>query len=436
MVALSLATKACSAGQALTSLPFTCSPVATLGANTFTGNQSINGNVSAKQLISTVATGTAPLSVASTTQVANLNASLLGGRAASAFAQTGVQNSFVARQAFAGSGINMFVGDPGCNPGFAGIGFNGLSGCSDYSMIGDGTNTILNRPSGGALYFRENNANQLSIASGGLVGIGTLSPTATLDVIAVNASYPGIGTSGFTPPRGSNGSGTAGVVTYGGNGDVTDDFARGGDGIVANPGVGGIDGGEGYAGLFNGSVDVMGFLTKSSGSFKIDHPLDPANKYLYHSFVESPDMMNIYNGNAVLDANGEASVILPDWFEALNRDFRYQLTCIGGFARVYIAQKVQNNSFRIAGGHAGMEVSWQVTGIRQDDWANAHRIPVDVEKSERERGYFIHPELYGAPEEKGMEWARYPEMMKQMKEMREKQVKPRQAMHPKPDAGE
>ena len=60
-------------------------------------------------------------------------------------------------------------------------------------------------------------------------------------------------------------------------------------------------------GEFIGDVDVTGTLTKSAGSFKIDHPLDPENKYLSHSFVESPDMMNIYNGNVVLDATGEAS---------------------------------------------------------------------------------------------------------------------------------
>jgi hypothetical protein len=144
--------------------------------------------------------------------------------------------------------------------------------------------------------------------------------------------------------------------------------------------------------------------------------VDPANKYLFHSFVESPDMMNIYNGNAVLDANGEGVVGLPEWFGALNRDFRYQLTCIGGFAPVYVAEEISNNQFKIAGGKLGMKISWQVTGIRQDAWANPHRIPVEVEKSEHERGYYIHPELYDAPEEKGIEWARHPELMKRMKE--------------------
>jgi len=100
------------------------------------------------------------------------------------------------------------------------------------------------------------------------------------------------------------------------------------------------------AGLFIGDVEVRGTLTKYAGAFKIDHPLDPANKYLSHSFVESPDMMNIYNGNAIMDANGEAVVVLPNWFEALNKDFRYQLTCLGEFAPIYIAQKNSGQSFQ------------------------------------------------------------------------------------------
>ncbi len=157
--------------------------------------------------------------------------------------------------------------------------------------------------------------------------------------------------------------------------------------------------GEGsYAGYFVGKVQVVGNLAKSSGSFKIDHPLDPENKYLNHSFVESPDMMNVYNGNAILDDNGEAWVYLPDYFEALNEDFRYQLTCIGGFSPVYVAQEIEYNAFRIAGGTPGLKVSWQVTGVRQDAYANAHRIVVEEMKPANERGYFLHPAEHGAPE--------------------------------------
>jgi hypothetical protein len=163
---------------------------------------------------------------------------------------------------------------------------------------------------------------------------------------------------------------------------------------------------SGYAGYFWGRVTVTGNLSKGGGSFKIDHPLDPANQYLYHSFVESPDMMNIYNGNVLLDATGEAWVALPDWFEALNQEFRYQLTPIGGWAPLYVAQEIRDNRFQIAGGEPGMKVSWQVTGIRQDAWANAHRIPVEEAKPAGERGLYLHPVELGQPAELGLDYQR------------------------------
>jgi len=144
-----------------------------------------------------------------------------------------------------------------------------------------------------------------------------------------------------------------------------------------------------------GNLAVGGNLTKASGSFEIDHPLDPANKYLYHSFVESPDMMNIYNGNVTTDAAGNATVTLPDWFEALNRDFRYQLTVIGQFAQAIVSSEISSSSFTIKTDKPNVKVSWQVTGIRQDAWANAHRIPTEVEKAPADQGHYLHPELFG-----------------------------------------
>lgn len=134
-----------------------------------------------------------------------------------------------------------------------------------------------------------------------------------------------------------------------------------------------------------GNFVVNGTLSKAGGGFKIDHPLDPVHKYLNHSFVESPDMKNIYEGTATLDDNGEAEVRMPDYFEALNRDFRYHLTCIGEHAPVFISLKIQANAFRIAGGRPGMRVSWMVAGIRHDAYANTHRIQVEEEKSAAEK---------------------------------------------------
>jgi hypothetical protein len=172
----------------------------------------------------------------------------------------------------------------------------------------------------------------------------------------------------------------------------------------------------GYAAFFDGNVEVDGNLSKAGGSFKIDHPLDPANKYLYHSFVESPDMMNIYNGNATTDASGSAVVTLPAWFETLNRDFRYQLTVMGQFAQAIVASKVANHQFTIKTDKPNVEVSWQVTGIRQDAWANAHRIPLEVEKAPADRGLYLHPELFGAPSEKSIALAHHPMMLKMIKQ--------------------
>jgi hypothetical protein len=166
----------------------------------------------------------------------------------------------------------------------------------------------------------------------------------------------------------------------------------------------------GFAAFFLGDVDVDGNLSKAGGSFKIDHPLDPANKYLYHSFVESPDMMDIYNGNVTTDGAGNAVVTMPDWFEALNRDFRYQLTVMGQFAQAIVATKMANHSFAIKTDKPNVEVSWQLTGVRHDAWADAHRIPVEQMKAEPERGFYMHPELFGAGLEKSVAAARHPGM--------------------------
>ena len=167
----------------------------------------------------------------------------------------------------------------------------------------------------------------------------------------------------------------------------------------------------GTAGVFSGNVNISGTLTKGAGAFRIDHPLDPEHKYLAHSFVESPDMMNIYNGNVTLDADGKAWVGLPDWFSALNTDFRYQLTPIGAPGpNLYIDREIAGNRFKIAGGEPGAKVSWQVTGIRQDAFANAHRIQVEQEKSLQHQGYYIHPELYGQPTSKSIDWVDHPEL--------------------------
>jgi hypothetical protein len=129
----------------------------------------------------------------------------------------------------------------------------------------------------------------------------------------------------------------------------------------------------------------------------MDDPLDPANRYFSHASVESSEMKNIYDGKVTTDAQGAAVVRLPEWFETLNTDFRYQLTVVGQFAQAMVEQEIANGQFTIRTDKPNVKVCWQVTGVRHDPWASAHPLEVTTEKPEKERGYYLHPELYGAP---------------------------------------
>jgi len=135
------------------------------------------------------------------------------------------------------------------------------------------------------------------------------------------------------------------------------------------------------AGLFDGDVevdgdlDVTGTLTKGAGTFKIDNPADPENEYLSHSFVESPEMKNVYDGIVTTDGDGFATVTMPVVWDELH-----------------------DRSFRIRTDEPRVKVSWQVTGVRQDPYARAHRTPVVEEKTGAERGRYLHPDAYAAAE--------------------------------------
>jgi hypothetical protein len=224
------------------------------------------------------------------------------------------------------------------------------------------------------------------------------------EVSSTNAGSSSAGVRGTNAGTGASGIGVWGEQDGTGYG-VYGSTPFGGYGVV---GSNGGSNSSGYAGWFNGRVAVLGTLSKGGGSFRIDHPLDPANKYLSHSFVESPDMLNIYNGNITTGADGFATVVLPDWFEALNRDFRYQLTVIGQFAQAIVAEEIKDNQFRIQTDKPGVKVSWQVTGIRHDPFAEAYRIPVEEEKSGDERGRYLYPDVYGKTVQESIWYASSP----------------------------
>ncbi|MBT2453042.1 hypothetical protein J7F03_39680 [Streptomyces sp. ISL-43] len=149
---------------------------------------------------------------------------------------------------------------------------------------------------------------------------------------------------------------------------------------------------------------VDGKLTKSALEFIIDHPLDPEDNYLSHAVVESDEMKNVYDGETVLDGTGGAEIVLPDWFQALNERFRYQLTAIGRAApNLHVAGELEDNRFTIAGGDPGTRVCWQVTGVRHDPYARANPLLVESSKDGDERGKYRHPEAHGVSGERRIE---------------------------------
>lgn len=173
---------------------------------------------------------------------------------------------------------------------------------------------------------------------------------------------------------------------------------------------------SGYAGYFQGRLHATGNITAGgTKSFIIDHPLDPENQYLYHYSMEGPEPYNIYRGTALLDESGSAWVDLPDYFEALNADFNYQLTPIGKpMPNLFVAEGVANNRFLISGGESGAQVSWVVTALRNDPWVQDQNLQAEVPKTEAQIGKFVYPQGYGLPQEFSVDYN--PELMVEMED--------------------
>jgi len=155
-----------------------------------------------------------------------------------------------------------------------------------------------------------------------------------------------------------------------------------------------------------GNINAGGNLTAAGvKSFKIDHPLYPENKYLYHFAIESNEVLNMYRGNVNLDKNGEAVITLPAYFDEININFSYNLSPIGAPApNLYIKEKIKGNKFIIAGGNPNQEISWTVYAERNDKYLRAHpEIKIsERDKAINEKGKYLSPELFGKPIESGI----------------------------------
>jgi hypothetical protein len=280
----------------------------------------------------------------------------------------------------------------------------------------------------------------MRITSYGWVGIGIQTPHALLEASAptVTSGFGAYAITGVGGTATGNGiGGGIGIVGYGGGGTGYFEYADGsggefiggnaaheGDGLIAIAG-------SGYAGYFSGNVAASGTFTSGVVNNNVDHPLNPVSQMLVHSSIGSSEMLNIYTGNVTTDANGEATIQMAPWFESYNADFRYQLTAIGQFAQVIVSQKLSNNAFRIRSSVPNLEVSWQISAVRNDAYAKAHPLVVEQTKEPSQQGFYLHPELYGADEDHQLIWARHPAMLKEVKTHRQQQrVQATEALHP------
>jgi hypothetical protein len=349
--------------------------------NTFTANQTVNGTMTATSFSG------------NGVNVTNVNAIRLSGLGVSAFAQLAANNTFTGQQdiqnlVFIGAFSSLLNGE--LNSGSTTIDLSGIGAQGFSSALG----------SGGS-------------GSDGIQAFGGSGDPTTQSGNTGGRGIYAEGGTGDTGGVGVYGRGLGGLQVDGAGGF----FEGGNNSFFAGDGIDAV-GGSGYAGNFSGNLNVTGAIFAGTKDFRIDHPLDPANKYLTHASVESSEMMNIYTGNVITDAQGDATVSLPDWFEAENTDFRYQLTVVGQFAQAIVASEIANHRFQIKSSVPNVKVSWLVTGVRQDAYAKAHPLIVEQEKEARLRGFYIHPELHGALPEKQLEWARHPELMKRIKDHR------------------
>ena len=286
---------------------------------------------------------------------------------------------------------------------------SGVEGRSDSGYGVTGTSNSIG-------VYGQSDGNAVAILGIGNAGGGVRGQSQTGTGMA-GASTTGYGVHGFSSSTygvlgESNGDSTVAGVT----GSATN--AVGVMGSSTNSyGLYGESTGTGAAGLyavgfsgaiaahFQGNITVTGNCTGCFGPSRVDHPLDPENQYLYQSPVQSDDMMNIYNGNVITDRSGQAVVRLPGYFEALNSDFRYQLTVIGTFAQAIVLEKIEDNRFTIKTDKPNVEVSWQVTGIRNDAFAKANRVAAEQAKPADEQGLYLHPGLYGQPDSKMVDYS-------------------------------
>ncbi|MBL0070800.1 MAG: hypothetical protein IPP34_02760 [Bacteroidetes bacterium] len=305
--------------------------------------------------------------------------------------------------AFTGTRIGIYSVSNNINAALSSSGVIGRDAGGTFTMLNGGAGVTGSAANSGVGVFAYNTgttnfshglysliSSQTAVP---VLGVGGISGVQGQTTVAT-----GTGTSGF---GGANGDGIYGTATgnlgYGINGFVTNGVSAIGVYGYADPGVG-----TRYGGFFDNDLGTTGVKT-----FLIDHPLDPQNKLLKHFSMESPEVLNVYRGNVVLNSAGEGTVTLPDYFEAVNNsNYSYQLTPIGNAAPVFIKSEITNKQFVVAGGNPGQKISWVVYTERNDLYMqqNPDEREAVINKTNDSIGKYMSPQLYGQPAEMGIHY--------------------------------
>lgn len=420
-------------GAALTGLDANSITAGTLSDARLSANvaflNSLNSGAAANALFSCQNTGTGEgiLGIGKNgvhgRSASSADSGVLGENTAAGNGVSGITTSAHNSNRYALLGTNNGAGDAVSGTSATGT---GVVGNGDWGAVGNGRSygVIGNGTTGVGMYAYNRNSTYNVALAGTSFGIEAfvgnticIDGTSNNSTGVIGRSSTGTGVIGVS----ADGTGMRGDAINRGNtgylglyndavfGESTSVAGNGLKGTASNGstayGVWGIST-TGYAGYFSGNVYVAGNFSSATKSFKIDHPLDPENKVLVHSCVESDQRMNIYKGHATTNAQGEAWVQLPDYFEALNADIEYHLTVMGQFAQAIVGQEVANNRFLIRTDKPNIKVSWQVLGVRQDAYAKAHPMKVEEDKPEEERGTYLNPKEFGQPESRASNYAK------------------------------
>jgi hypothetical protein len=284
---------------------------------------------------------------------------------------------------------------------------NNATGTGIIASGNNQTGNYLTSGTGGAFTGDDGSYSKAATTNGtGVIGLGNNLTTASTYTTGTGGAFTGndglyavgILANGTGVIGGGNNLSTTSSLTLGSGGAFTGNAfgVYGKSNNTTGSGLWGV--GVIGDGVQFGVFSLTNLGANGTKSFIIDHPLDPENKFLKHYSMESPEVINFYRGNITLDANGNGTVELPDYFTSINTNYSYTLTPIGSPSVTYIAEEIdENGTFKIAGGNSGQKISWYVyaerndVNIKNNDFSTA----IEVQKNASQKGKYLNPAAYG-----------------------------------------